>query len=170
MMPKNTVTVTPALIRKYAAHLHEQEHSSVTIEKYVHDLTALSDFLAGQPMTKGLLLEWKENLIGRYAPASVNNKLAAVNGFCPSAAGTSCACGFENPKGAVFERGQGTDKGRVCTPGEYRPAEGKRASGPGAPDHLRHRHPGVRALIHHHRSGVPIPERQAVKPEQYLEG
>ena len=81
MMPKNTVTVTPALIRKYAAHLHEQEHSSVTIEKYVHDLTALSGFLAGQPMTKGLLLEWKESLIGRYAPASVNNKLAAVNGF-----------------------------------------------------------------------------------------
>ena len=32
-------------------------------------------------MTKGLLLEWKEALIGQYAPASVNNKLAAVNGF-----------------------------------------------------------------------------------------
>ena len=80
-MPKNTVTVTPTLIRKYSAHLHEQEHSSVTIEKYVHDLTALSGFLSEQPMTKGLLLEWKESLIGRYAPASVNNKLAAVNGF-----------------------------------------------------------------------------------------
>ena len=61
IMPKNTVTVTPALIRKYSAHLHEQDHSSVTIEKYVHDLTALSGFLAGQPMTKGLLLEWREN-------------------------------------------------------------------------------------------------------------
>ena len=75
------MTVTPALIQKYAAFLHEQERSSATIEKYVHDLTALSVFLAGQAMTKGLLLEWKEILIGRYAPASVNNKLAAVNGF-----------------------------------------------------------------------------------------
>lgn len=91
MMPKNTVTVTPALIRKYAAHLHEQDHSSVTIEKYVHDLTALSGFLAGQPMTKGLLLEWKESLIGRYArPASTTNWPPST-GFCPSAAGTSCA-------------------------------------------------------------------------------
>ena len=32
-------------------------------------------------MTKGLLLEWKEGLIGRYAPASVNAMLAAVNRF-----------------------------------------------------------------------------------------
>ena len=80
-MKKQELTITPALIQKYAAFLHEQERSSATIQKYVHDLTALGDFLAGQPMTKGLLLEWKENLIGQYAPASVNNKLAAINGF-----------------------------------------------------------------------------------------
>ena len=80
-MKKQELTITPALIQKYAAFLREQERSPATIQKYVHDLTALGDFLAGQPITKGLLLEWKEDLIGQYAPASVNNKLAAVNGF-----------------------------------------------------------------------------------------
>lgn len=80
-MKNRDLTITPALINKYAACLREQERVASTIEKYVHSLTALSGFLAGRAMTKGLLLEWKENLIGQYAPASVNNKLAAVNGF-----------------------------------------------------------------------------------------
>ena len=80
-MKKQELTITPALIQKYAAYLREQERSPATIEKYVHDLTALSGFLAGRPVTKGALLEWKEDLIGQYTPASVNNKLAAVNGF-----------------------------------------------------------------------------------------
>ena len=80
-MRKQDLTITPALIQRYAAYLREQERAAATVEKYVHDLTALSAFLAGRAMTKGLLLEWKEELIGQYAPASVNNKLAAVNGF-----------------------------------------------------------------------------------------
>ena len=57
------------------------DRRSATIQKYVHDLTALSGFLAGRPVSKGALLEWKEDLIGQYAPASVNSMLAAVNGF-----------------------------------------------------------------------------------------
>ena len=75
-MKNRDLTITPALINKYAACLREQERAASTIEKYVHSLTALSGFLAGRAMTKGLLLEWKENLIGQYAPASVNNKLS----------------------------------------------------------------------------------------------
>ena len=80
-MKNRDLTITPALINKYAAYLREQERAAATVEKYVHDLTTLSAFLAGQAITKGLLLEWKEDLIGRYTPASVNTKLAAVNGF-----------------------------------------------------------------------------------------
>ena len=78
-MKQCAMTITPGLVGKYAAHLREQERSSATIEKYVHELTVLSGFLAGRAVTKGLLLEWKEDLIGRYAPASVNAMLAAVN-------------------------------------------------------------------------------------------
>ena len=75
------LTITPERIEKYAAYLREQERATATIEKYVHDLTVLEDFLAGQAVTKGALLEWKETLIENYALASVNTKLAAVNQF-----------------------------------------------------------------------------------------
>ena len=80
-MAKKSLCLTVTLIQRYAGHLCDQERSAATIPKYVHDLTALSTFLDGRPMTKGLLLEWKEGLIGRYAPASVNAMLAAVNRF-----------------------------------------------------------------------------------------
>ena len=80
-MKKQDLTISPALVEKYAAYLREQERSPATVEKYVHDLTALAVFLAGRSISKGALLEWKETLIENYAPASVNNKLAAVNGF-----------------------------------------------------------------------------------------
>ena len=80
-MKNRDLTITPGAIRQYAAHLREQERAPATIQKYVHDLTALAAFLAGRVATKGALLEWKEELIGRYAPASVNAMLAAVNRF-----------------------------------------------------------------------------------------
>ena len=80
-MPKKTMPVTRKGIESFATFLREQERSATTIQKYVHDLTDLAGFLAGRPVTKGLLLEWKEGLIGRYAPASVNAMLAAVNRF-----------------------------------------------------------------------------------------
>ena len=80
-MKNRDLTITPERIKKYAAHLREQERSAATIEKYVHDLTALAVFLAGRPISKGALLEWKETLIENYAAASVNTKLAAVNSF-----------------------------------------------------------------------------------------
>ena len=80
-MAKKSLCLTVTLIQRYAGHLCDQERSAATIQKYVHDLTDLAGFLAGRPVTKGLLLEWKERLIGRYAPASVNAMLAAVNRF-----------------------------------------------------------------------------------------
>ena len=80
-MKKQNLTITPERIEKYAAYLRESERSGSTIRKYVHDLGALAEFLRGRPVSKGALLEWKEELIGQYAPASVNNKLAAINGF-----------------------------------------------------------------------------------------
>ena len=80
-MPKKAIVLTPDLIRRYARQLREQERSAATIQKYVHDLTALAEFLGDRPLTKAALLEWKESLIAAHAPASVNSKIAAVNGL-----------------------------------------------------------------------------------------
>ena len=65
----------------YLNYLREQERSKATLQKYQHDLTALIIFLNGNELTKTELINWKESLINRYAPASVNAVLAAVNGY-----------------------------------------------------------------------------------------
>lgn len=74
-------TITPKLIESYAVYLREQEKSSSTIQKYVHDLGILSEYMAGEPLTKALLIGWKEQLAASYAAASVNTMLAAINGL-----------------------------------------------------------------------------------------
>lgn len=80
-MPKKKPLLAPALIQKYIVHLREQERSAATIQKYTHDLNVLCADLEGQPLTKAALIEWKQQLIAEYAPASVNSMLAAVNSF-----------------------------------------------------------------------------------------
>ena len=81
MRKTKTYTLTNALIQRYAGYLQEQERAGATIQKYVHDLTALLDFLDGGPLTKAALIDWKAQLIEAHAPATVNSMLAAVNGF-----------------------------------------------------------------------------------------
>ena len=72
---------TTAHIHTYAAHLREQERSPATVQKYIHDLTALLEYLEGAPITKAALIGWKEELSSIHAPITVNSMLAAVNGF-----------------------------------------------------------------------------------------
>ena len=83
--------LTPGHIRRYAAHLREQERAPATIRKYVHDLTALLNWLDGAPVTKAALIAWKEELTAAHAPATVNSTLAAVNGFLAWAGWRECA-------------------------------------------------------------------------------
>lgn len=80
-MPKKSICLTADLIHRYARHLRSLERASQTIQKYTHDITALAQWLGEKPVTKGLLLEWKESLIVTHALASVNAMLAAVNGL-----------------------------------------------------------------------------------------
>ncbi len=68
-------------IQEYLLYLKEQERSSVTIQKYAHDLHSVLGFLRDRVLTKSILIDWKQELVTQYAPASVNTKLAAVNGY-----------------------------------------------------------------------------------------
>ena len=82
---KNRI-ITMKLIDIYEKNLWEQEKSASTIQKYVHDLTELCAYLAGEALTKTMLIGWKEYLTQKeYAAASINTMLAAMNGlldFC----------------------------------------------------------------------------------------
>lgn len=73
--------ITPERIRAYRIYLQEQEKSAATIRKYTHDLNACYGAMQGKEVTKAGLIAWKEGLIAKYASASVNSMLAALNGF-----------------------------------------------------------------------------------------
>ena len=72
---KKNYKLSAKQIRCYGAYLREQERADSTVQKYLHDLAALLAYLRGRALTKAVLLEWKGDLAGRYAPASVNTML-----------------------------------------------------------------------------------------------
>lgn len=74
--------ITAEQIAVYGRWLRQEERSHSTVEKYLRDLRGFIRWLAGQPATKELAHMWKEHLLAEdYAPATVNSKLAVVNGF-----------------------------------------------------------------------------------------
>ncbi len=73
--------ITKELIERFKNYLIEEEKSSATLEKYIHDITAFFVWLSGCEITKKLMLRYKEYLIENYAPASVNSVLSSLNSF-----------------------------------------------------------------------------------------
>lgn len=69
------------MIKQYLTYQREQERSKATLQKYKHDLNEFMKYLDGEELTKTALIDWKEKLTEKYAPVSVNTKLAAVNGY-----------------------------------------------------------------------------------------
>lgn len=78
---KDARKITEKLIAQYKCYLVEQEKSEATIEKYMRDLLAFFHHFEGKVLDKMDLLEWKTLLLDKYAPASVNSMLAAINGL-----------------------------------------------------------------------------------------
>ena len=106
--------LTPGHIRRYTDYLREQERAPATIQKYVHDLTALLGWLGGGPVTKAALIAWKEELTAAHAPATVNSMLAAVNGFLNWMGWRECAVRLLKIQRPLF-----CDAGRELTKAEY---------------------------------------------------
>ena len=113
-MRRKTHTLTADHIRRYADYLREQERSAATIQKYLHDLSALLGWLGGGALTKAALIEWKEELVAAYAPATVNSMLAAVNGFLAFMGWRECKIKLLKIQKALFR-----DEGRELTRAEY---------------------------------------------------
>lgn len=74
-------TITNEQIRSFALHLHEDEKSEATVEKYIRDVSAFSSFLRERELTKQEVIEYKKQISGNYAPASVNSMLVSINSF-----------------------------------------------------------------------------------------
>lgn len=68
-------------ICRFGRELFEQERAKKTIERYQHQLRAFAQWTEGRTVTKELTVRYKQWLMERYSPASVNVTLAALNRF-----------------------------------------------------------------------------------------
>ncbi|MBR1970231.1 MAG: tyrosine-type recombinase/integrase [Clostridia bacterium] len=73
--------ITNELILKFKEYLVSEEKSSATLEKYIRDITAFVAWMCGRELNKDLVLEYKQNIVASYAPASVNSMLSSLNSF-----------------------------------------------------------------------------------------
>ena len=67
--------ITNELIKKFREYLLNEEKAVATIEKYIHDVLVFMTWMAGAEVTKMAVLEYKQELTEKYAPASVNGLL-----------------------------------------------------------------------------------------------
>lgn len=73
--------ITDKLIQKFKNYLIDEEKSVSTLEKYIRDITAFMEWCRNAELSKSLVLQYKQELIERYAPASVNSVLSSLNSF-----------------------------------------------------------------------------------------
>lgn len=68
-------------IQHFENYLIQEEKSDATVEKYLRDVGAFSEFLKDRELTKQEVMEYKRQITDTYAPASVNSMLVSVNSF-----------------------------------------------------------------------------------------
>ena len=68
-------------IASFACYLEENERSSATISKYVHDVKLFVRFASGEAVDKTLVISYKEWLGERYTVSGANSMIAALNTF-----------------------------------------------------------------------------------------
>ena len=77
----NMKKITNELIKKFKTYLINEEKSSATLEKYIRDVIAFKQWLNNRAVEKVIVMEYKQNLIENYAPASANSMLSSINSF-----------------------------------------------------------------------------------------
>lgn len=65
----------------YIRYLEDEEKSQATRNQYRRDIQHFFAFVGDAQVTKKQVIAYKEMLQGQYQPASVNAKIAAINGF-----------------------------------------------------------------------------------------
>ena len=73
--------ITEKAIKKFKEYLVDGEKSKATLEKYLRDITVFKVWLGDGTLSKARVLEYKEYIITKYAPASVNSVLSSLNSF-----------------------------------------------------------------------------------------
>ena len=73
--------ITNESVEKFKEYLINEEKSKATVEKYIHDVVTFKIWAKEEEITKIKVLEYKQELTEKYAPASVNVALSSLNSF-----------------------------------------------------------------------------------------
>ena len=106
--------ITPALITAFRNAMIHDEKSPATIKKYSRDVEAFMIFAGDSELTKETVIAYKQQLLERYAPASVNSMLAALNRFFKEIGRYDCVV-----KALKIQRQAFRGKDRELTRAEY---------------------------------------------------
>ena len=69
-------------LENYSLWLMKEEKSGLTIEKYIRDIARFLAFAQNRPVTKEVVMEYRDSLISRqYAVSSINSMLVALNRY-----------------------------------------------------------------------------------------
>ncbi len=73
--------ITQDLIENFRNYLIDEEKASATLEKYMRDIKAFYEWIGETEIDKRKVLDYKEYLTCKFAPASVNSILSSLNSF-----------------------------------------------------------------------------------------
>lgn len=73
--------ITNELVQKFKQYLTDEEKAIATTEKYIHDVKCFMVWICGEEVTKAKVVKYKQKLIEKLAPSSVNSALASINSF-----------------------------------------------------------------------------------------
>ncbi len=106
--------ITLENVSKFMGYLTEEEKSPSTIQKYQRDILAFMDWAKDRYIDKGLVIKYKEYLLGNYAPSSVNSVLSSLNSFFEYSGEHKLKVKMLKIQKSVF-----LDKSKELTRGEY---------------------------------------------------
>lgn len=72
-------SITSKAIVEFKEHLILEERSAATVEKYIRDVKAFSEYAENGTITKETVIAYKKHLQENYAVRSVNSMLASIN-------------------------------------------------------------------------------------------
>ena len=101
-------------IKAFAEHLRSEERASGTVEAYLRNICEFADWRKGAPVTKEVAVAWKAELSEKYAPTTVNTKLAALNAFFKFRGWKDCCV-----RALKLQRRAFREPGRELTKAEY---------------------------------------------------
>lgn len=101
-----TRRITAQDVERFRQHLQNEERSAATVEKYLRDVLAFYGSLTGGELDKSAVLMYKEGLLARYAPSSVNSILSSLNAFFRFMAWCDCQVKTLKIQRQIFAKGE----------------------------------------------------------------